>query len=90
MRRLDLPVCLLAPLSWSDPGTRFIQVNRLRSERPRFKPDPRFDHVIQMIRSGFFGWEDYFAPICDAITGTDYYLTAVDFAAYLDTQVRGR
>ena len=43
-----------------------------------------------MIRSGFFGWEDYFAPICDAITGTDYYLTAVDFAAYLDTQVRGR
>ena len=67
--------------------TLAIQISRLRAERSKFRPDPRFDHVISLIRSGFFGWEDYFSPICDAITGTDFYLTANDFAAYLDAQV---
>ncbi len=40
-----------------------------------------------MIRSGHFGWADYFGPICDAITGTDHYLHANDFVSYLDAQV---
>lgn len=38
--------------------------------------------------SGYFGWEDYFAPVVDAITsGGDYYLVANDFPGYLDAQV---
>jgi hypothetical protein len=42
-----------------------------------------------MIRSGQFGWEDYFAPIMDAITvGGDYYLVANDFIPYIEMQVR--
>jgi hypothetical protein len=41
-----------------------------------------------MIRSGHFGWEDYFAPIMDAITtGGDYYLVANDFIPYIEMQV---
>lgn len=59
----------------------------LRAQRPTYVPDPRFTAVVNMIRSGAFGWEDYFAPICDAITKTDYYLVANDFAPYLDAQV---
>jgi hypothetical protein len=44
--------------------------------------------VVRMIRSGHFGWEDYFAPIMDAITtGGDYYLVANDFIPYIEMQV---
>lgn len=46
----------------------FLQVARLRSERKTFTPDPRFTHVVELVRSGYFGWEDYFSPIMDAIT----------------------
>lgn len=66
------------------------QVLNLRAQRPTYVPDPRFTAVVNMIRSGAFGWEDYFAPICDAITKTDYYLVANDFAPYLDAQVGTR
>ncbi len=44
------------------------EVPRLRAERRGFKPDPRFDAVVKLLRSGAFGWEDYFAPILDSIT----------------------
>jgi starch phosphorylase len=43
-------------------------VPRLRAERKTFVPDARFTHVVEMVRSGYFGWEDYFGPIMDAIT----------------------
>jgi starch phosphorylase len=44
--------------------------------------------VVRSLRSGAFGWEDYFAPILDAITtGGDYYLVANDFVSYIETQV---
>ncbi|GBF91337.1 geranylgeranyl reductase [Raphidocelis subcapitata] len=47
------------------------QVPRLRAERRSLHPDPRFAHVVQLVRSGLFGWEDYFAPVMDAITTDD-------------------
>jgi hypothetical protein len=67
------------------------QVARLRAERKTLVVDPRFTHVVEMVRSGYFGWEDYFGPIVDAITtGGDYYLVANDFPGYLEAQVRSR
>ena len=30
----------------------------LRKDRSTYKPDPRFTHVVNMIRTGVFGWED--------------------------------
>jgi len=45
-----------------------LQVQRLRAERKTFTPDPRFTHVVELVKSGFFGWEDYFGPIMEAIT----------------------
>lgn len=32
------------------------QVPRLRAERRSFTADPRFNHVVQLVRSGMFGW----------------------------------
>lgn len=64
------------------------QVPRLRAERKSLQVDPRFTHVVNLVRSGYFGWEDYFGPIMDAITtGGDYYLVANDFPSYLEAQV---
>lgn len=43
-----------------------------------------------MIRSGTFGWADFFQPLCDSIDGpsaTDFYLLANDFPSYLEAQV---
>lgn len=40
----------------------------MRAERKTLTVDPRFTHVVEMVRSGYFGWEDYFGPIMDAIT----------------------
>lgn len=69
-------------------GARAEQVPGLRRERGNMKLDPRFERVVGMIRSGEFGWEDYFAPLVDSITFSDYYLLAVDFASYLETQAK--
>jgi starch phosphorylase len=67
---------------------RHLQVAKLRAERKTLVVDPRFTHVVEMVRSGYFGWEDYFGPIMDAITtGGDYYLVANDFPGYLEAQV---
>ncbi len=69
-------------------GARAEEVPRLREERAQgnYKPDDRFTHVVEMIRSGVFGWADYFGPLVDNITYGDYYLLANDFAAYIDAQ----
>ena len=41
-----------------------------------------------MIRTGTFGWEDYFEPLIGSVTGErDYYLLANDFNSYLEAQV---
>jgi len=68
-------------------GAEADEVTRLRAERKKLTPDPRFLHAVELVRSGHFGWEDYFAPIMDAITtGGDFYLVANDFPGYLDAQ----
>ena len=70
-------------------GALAHQVPGLRAERRGFKPDPRFEEVCNLIRSGWFGWPDYFMPVVDAITGDkggDYYLVANDFPSYLKAQ----
>ncbi|GIL74061.1 hypothetical protein Vretimale_4977 [Volvox reticuliferus] len=70
-------------------GAKAHEVSRLRVERRNYRPDDRFNHVVNMIRSGYFGWEDYFSPVMDAITtGGDYYLMANDFPAYVDMQAK--
>lgn len=69
-------------------GAKAHEVARLRAERRNLHVDERFNHVVNMIRTGHFGWEDYFGPVVDAITtGGDYYLVANDFPGYLETQV---
>ena len=53
------------------------------------QPDPRFEAVLNLIRSGEFGWEGYFAQLIDSLNGSsDYYLLANDFPSYLEAQVR--
>ncbi|GFH27202.1 alpha-1,4 glucan phosphorylase, partial [Haematococcus lacustris] len=70
-------------------GCQADEVPRLRGERRALKTDPRFDKVVGLIRSGLFGWEEYFAPIMDAITtGGDYYLVANDFVPYIEAQAK--
>ncbi|GLI61446.1 hypothetical protein VaNZ11_003810 [Volvox africanus] len=70
-------------------GAKAHEVPRLRTERRNYRTDDRFNHVVSMIRSGYFGWEDYFSPVMDAITtGGDYYLMANDFPAYIDMQTK--
>ena len=55
------------------------------------QPDPRFEAVLNLIRSGEFGWEGYFAQLIDSLNGSsDYYLLANDFPSYLEAQVRPR
>jgi len=69
-------------------GAKAHEVPTLRKGRATFRPDPRFDAVVKMIRTGYFGWEDYFSPICDAITTSDYYLVANDFVSYIEAQAK--
>ncbi|GBG89525.1 hypothetical protein CBR_g49315 [Chara braunii] len=70
-------------------GVRANEVPRLRAERRLFRTDPRFNQVLNVIRSGQFGWADYFTPIIEVLdgpSGGDYYLLGNDFASYLDAQ----
>ena len=67
-------------------GATADQVPGLRASRPSYKPDPRFEHVVGMIRRGTFGWADFLEPLCDSITGSDYYLVANDFPSYVEAQ----
>ena len=44
--------------------------------------------MLNVIRSGEFGWEGYFAQLIDSLSGSsDYYLLANDFPSYLEAQV---
>ena len=52
------------------------------------QPDPRYEHVLSLIRSDMFGWADFFEPLVNSISaGGDFYLLANDFASYLEAQV---
>lgn len=62
-------------------------VPRLRQERPNFQTDPRFEEVLQMIRSNHFGWADFFEPLLESImphrdyvSGSGTAATVADFA----------
>jgi hypothetical protein len=49
--------------------------------------DPRFDLVIEMLRSGQLGNFDELVHIVNSITdGHDYYLVGPDFESYLEAQ----
>eukprot|EP00898_Chlorokybus_atmophyticus_P005827 jgi/Chlat1/6245/Chrsp44S05857 len=63
-------------------------VPKARAERMNYRPDGRFLQVVDMIRTGFFGWQEYLSPIAEAVEGYggDYYLVANDFASYLEAQ----
>ena len=47
-------------------GASAADVPRLRKERAALTPDPRFTHVLDLIRTGTFGWADFFAPLVQA------------------------
>lgn len=64
-----------------------MQVAGLRASRSSFKPPPRFNEVLDLIKTGHFGWQDYFAPLVDTLETTDHYLVANDFQGYIDIQV---
>ena len=50
--------------------------------------DPKFQGVVDLIRSGHFGYADYFTDILNNVTtGSDYYLVANDFPSYIEAQV---
>ena len=47
--------------------------------------------VLQSIKEGDFGWEDYFLPLVESVMGDvggDFYLLANDFPLYLDAQAK--
>ncbi|CAI6006455.1 unnamed protein product [Closterium sp. NIES-64] len=69
-------------------GAETKDVPRLREERRTFTPCRNFTRVVGMIRSGYFGWTEFFAPLMDSIDGpgNDYYLLANDFSTYLEAQ----
>jgi starch phosphorylase len=70
-------------------GHRADAVPGLRREREYFNVPEGFYKIIDQIRSGAFGWEDFFHPVCDAVCGgADYYLLANDFESYLEAQRR--
>ena len=49
----------------------FVPCMQLRKDRAEFKPDDRFLHVVNMIRTGQFGWADceYAGPLQGACPG---------------------
>ena len=50
--------------------------------------DPEYEATVGLIRSGEFGYEDFFSDVLDSIThGSDYYLLANDFQSYIKAQV---
>mmetsp|Transcript_46458 Transcript_46458/g.149039 ORF Transcript_46458/g.149039 Transcript_46458/m.149039 type:complete len:133 (-) Transcript_46458:154-552(-) len=73
-------------------GAREEQVQGLRASRATYEPIEEYTKVLNMIRSGTFGWPDFFAPICDNVSGgsfgNDYYLLANDFETYLEEQAK--
>ena len=70
-------------------GVGAQEVPALRSQREYLQVDPQFQHAVNLIQNGHFGWADYFSPLIESITGSrDWYLLANDFESYLDAQER--
>jgi starch phosphorylase len=70
-------------------GARADQVPQLRNEREHFNVPAGFYAIVDQIRTGAFGWAEFFQPVCDAVCGgSDRYLLANDFEQYIDAQRR--
>lgn len=69
-------------------GAEAKDVPGLRAERRGFTPAKEFNRVVSMIRSGYFGWAEFLAPLVESLEGAggDYYLLANDFPSYLEAQ----
>mmetsp|Transcript_10074 Transcript_10074/g.46169 ORF Transcript_10074/g.46169 Transcript_10074/m.46169 type:complete len:830 (-) Transcript_10074:1618-4107(-) len=68
-------------------GARADVVPGLRLEREFFNVPEEFYTIVDQIRNGYFGWSDFFAPVCDAVCGAqDFYLLANDFNDYIRAQ----
>ena len=68
-------------------GTRSEDVDALRARRGELAVDPRFHHVLGLVRGGHFGWSDFFTPLVQSVEGHgDFYLCGVDFQSYVDVQ----
>jgi starch phosphorylase len=68
-------------------GARADVVPSLRREREFFNVPEEFYTIVDQIRNGYFGWSDFFAPVCDAVCGAqDFYLLANDFNDYIRAQ----
>eukprot|EP00891_Asterochloris_glomerata_P002508 jgi/Astpho2/2508/fgenesh1_pm.00048_%23_17_t len=65
------------------------EVPQLRQQRQGYQIDPKFQGVVDLIRSGHFGYADYFNDILNNVTtGSDYYLVANDFPSYIEAQAK--
>merc|ERR1719460_3585108 len=72
-------------------GLRAHEVPGAREQRSSFQPDTTFTRACEMVRSGTFGWTDYFTPLLNSIEGqgaSDFYLLANDFKSYCEAQRR--
>lgn len=71
-------------------GARSHEVAELRQQRVGYPVDPRFTAALDMIRNGYFGWAEFFAPIVKGVDGlspgSDFYLLGPDFAGYIEAQ----
>eukprot|EP00249_Psilotum_nudum_P018378 c26776_g1_i3 orf=337-2904(+) len=74
-------------------GAQAEDVPKLRKmrEEGKFVPDPRFQEVKDLVKSGTFGTSDY-TPLLDSLEGNsgygrgDYFLVGHDFPSYLEAQ----
>ncbi|KAJ4830575.1 hypothetical protein Tsubulata_017031 [Turnera subulata] len=67
-------------------GARVHEVPALRESSP-LKVPLQFARVVRMVGDGYFGFQDYFASLCDKVEGgNDFYLLASDFESYLEAQ----
>lgn len=72
-------------------GAKTEDVPRLRSEMSsgKLKVDPRWNEVLDLLKSGTVGTFDELSILLNTITnGNDHYLLSADFGAYLDAQDR--
>lgn len=68
-------------------GAKIQEVASLREKGQSRKVPLQFTRVVRMVKEGYFGYEDYFKPLCDSIEqGGDFYLLGYDFASYLEAQ----
>nr|GMD89483.1 glycogen phosphorylase 1-like [Ipomoea batatas] len=66
-------------------GAKADEVAALREKGATLKAPLQFARVVRMVRDGYFGYKDYFKPLCDTLE-KDHYLHGYDFSSYLEAQ----